>query len=85
MKTLTATPRPYNCGKAKTLSFLHVVLGLGVKLTSLLNKTRQSYGISFEGAFFWKIENSPIRGMLYGTVMSSVNSILALTYSCVLE
>jgi hypothetical protein len=23
------------------------------------------------------------RGMLYGTVMSSVNSILALTYSCV--
>ncbi len=56
MKTLSATPRPYNRWKAETLSFLHVLLVLGVKMTSLLNKTRQSYGIRFEGAFFWKSE-----------------------------
>ena len=41
-----------------------MLLVLGVKLTSLLNKTCQSYGIRFEGAFFRKIENSPIKEML---------------------
>jgi hypothetical protein len=61
MKTLSATPGPYNRQKAETLSFLCVLLVLGVKLTSLLNKTRQSYGICFKGAFFWKIKNSPIK------------------------
>ena len=45
MKTLSATPRPYNRWKAETLSFLHVLLVWGVKLTSLLNKRRQSWTI----------------------------------------
>ena len=44
-KTLSATPRPYNRWKAETLSFLHVLLVWGVKLTSLLNKRRQSWTI----------------------------------------
>jgi hypothetical protein len=61
MKTLSAIPRPYNPWKAETLSFLHVMLVLGVKMTNLLNKTHQTYGIRFEGAFFWKIKNSPIK------------------------
>ena len=61
MKTLSANLRPYNRWKAETLSFLHVLFVLGVKTTSLLNKTRQSYGIRFKGAFFRKIKNSPIK------------------------
>ena len=45
MKTLSATPRPYDRWKAETLSFLHVLLVWGVKLASLLNKRRQSWTI----------------------------------------
>ena len=61
MNTLSATPRPYNHWKAETLSFLHVLLVLGVKLTSLLTTTCQNYGIGFEGTYFRKIENSLIK------------------------
>ena len=42
MKTLSATPRPYNRWKAESLSFLHVLLVWGDVVTSLLIKTRQS-------------------------------------------
>ena len=45
MKTLSATPRPYDRWKAETLSFLHVLLVWVVKLASLLNKMRQSWTI----------------------------------------
>ncbi len=45
MKTLSATPRPYDSWKAETLSFLHVLLVWGVTLTSLLNKRRQRWTI----------------------------------------
>jgi hypothetical protein len=34
MKTQPATPRPWHRWKAETLSFLHVLLDLGVKLVS---------------------------------------------------
>ena len=42
MKTLSATPRPYNHWKAESLSFLHVLLVWEIELTSLLIKMRQS-------------------------------------------
>jgi hypothetical protein len=48
-------------GIAESLSFLHVLLVLGVKLTSLLTSMRQNCGIGVEGAYFWKIKNSPIK------------------------
>ncbi len=41
-KTLSANPPPLYCWKAETLSFLHVLLVWGVKLTSLLTKMCQS-------------------------------------------
>jgi hypothetical protein len=44
MKTLSATPRPYDRWKAENLSFLHVLLVWGVTVTSLLIKKRQSWG-----------------------------------------
>ncbi len=56
MKTLSATPRPYDRWKAETLAFLHVLLVFGVKMTSLLTTMRQNYSISFEDAYFWKIK-----------------------------
>jgi hypothetical protein len=34
MKTLSTTPRPLYRWKAETLSFLHVLLDLGIKLVS---------------------------------------------------
>jgi len=37
MKTLSATPRPYDRWKAETLSFLHELLVWGVILVSSLN------------------------------------------------
>ena len=61
MKTLTATPRPYDRWKAETLSFLHLLLVLGVKLTSLLATVHQNYGIILKGTYFRKIANSPIK------------------------
>ena len=45
MKTLSATPRPYDRWKAEDLSFLHVLLVWWVALTSLLIKKRQSWTI----------------------------------------
>ena len=45
MKTLFATPRPYNRWKAEDLSFLYVLLVWWVALTSLLIKKRQSWTI----------------------------------------
>jgi hypothetical protein len=45
MKTLSATPRPYDCWKTETLSFLHVLLVWGVTPTCLLNTRRQSWTI----------------------------------------
>ena len=41
-KTLSTTPRPLYRWKAETVSFLHVLLVWGVKLTSLLTTTRQN-------------------------------------------
>ena len=41
-KTLSATPRPKYCWKAEDVSFLHVLLVWGVKLSHLLNKMCQS-------------------------------------------
>ncbi len=41
-KTLFTTPQPLYHWKAETLSFLHVLLVWGVKLTSLLTKMCQS-------------------------------------------
>ncbi len=35
MKTLSATPRPYDRWKAENLSFLHVLLVWGVTLTTI--------------------------------------------------
>jgi len=43
MKTLSTTPRPWYHWKAEDLSFLHVLLVLGVTLTILLIKKRQSW------------------------------------------
>ena len=45
MKTLSATPRPYNRWKAESHSFLYMLLGWGVALASLLIKTRQSLSL----------------------------------------
>jgi hypothetical protein len=42
MKTLSVTPRSWYCWKADILSFLYVLIDLGVKLTSLLTTTHQS-------------------------------------------
>ena len=56
MKTLSMTPRPYDRWKAETLSFLHVLLVLGVKVTSLLTITRQNYGIVLKARIFGKSE-----------------------------
>jgi hypothetical protein len=39
MRTLSATPRPLYHWKAEDLSFLHVLLVLGIKLGILLNKS----------------------------------------------
>ena len=41
-KTLFATPQPLYCWKAKNLSFLDVLLVLGVKLACLLIKMCKS-------------------------------------------
>ena len=56
MKTKSTTPRPYDRWKAETLSFLHVLLVLGVKLTSLLTTMRQNYGILSKARIFEKLE-----------------------------
>ncbi len=56
MKTLSATPRPYNFWKAETLSFLRVLLILGVNVTSLLTTTRQNYGIVLKASIFGKLQ-----------------------------
>ena len=48
MMTLSATPRPLYHMKAETVSFLHVSLVLGSKLTSLLIKRGQSLGFVLE-------------------------------------
>jgi hypothetical protein len=40
--TLSVTPRPLYHWKAKDLSFLHVLLAMGVNLGILLNKKRQN-------------------------------------------
>jgi len=44
MMTLSQTPRPLYPRKAETISFLHVLLVWGVKLTSSLTKMCQSLG-----------------------------------------
>jgi hypothetical protein len=46
MKTLSATPRPYDRWKAEDLSFLHVLLVWWVALTGLLIKKRQSWALA---------------------------------------
>jgi hypothetical protein len=56
MKTLSAAPRPYDRWKAETLSFLHVLLVLGVKLTSFLTTMRQNYGIVSNAHIFGKLQ-----------------------------
>ena len=61
MKTLSATHRPYDHWKAESLSFLHVLLVLGVALTSLLIKTRQSLGCDL---IVLILTLSPYRGKL---------------------
>jgi hypothetical protein len=45
-------PQPLYCWKAEIVSFLHVLLVLGVKLTSLLNKMCQSWGYVLKYAFW---------------------------------
>ena len=56
MKTLSMTTRPYDHWKAETLSFLHVLLVLGVKLTSLLTTMRQNYDIVSKARIFGKLQ-----------------------------
>jgi hypothetical protein len=56
MKTLPTTPRPYDRWKAETLSFLRVLLVLGVKATSLLITMRRNYGIVSKARIFGKLQ-----------------------------
>ena len=56
MKTLSMTPRPYDRWEAETLSFLHVLLVLGVNMGSLLTETRQIYSILSKTRIFKKMQ-----------------------------
>ena len=56
MKTPSVTPRSYDRWEAETLSFLHVLLVLGVNMGSLLTETRQIYSILSKTRIFKKMQ-----------------------------